>query len=61
MGVEFVFCMVLTESLQQLYELMALESILSFHISIIHFLKTILEHPNPPKVWWKNLNPRKLC
>ncbi|KAG5193248.1 hypothetical protein JEQ12_019609 [Ovis aries] len=37
------------ERLQQLYELMALESILSFHISIIHFLKTILEHPNPPK------------
>ncbi|KAI4549978.1 hypothetical protein MJT46_019127 [Ovis ammon polii x Ovis aries] len=37
------------ERLQQLYELMALESILSFHISIIHFLKTILEHPNSPK------------
>ena len=37
MSVEFVFCRVLTDYLQQAYELMSQGSILSLHISVIHF------------------------
>lgn len=50
---------VLIDNLQQPYKLTSQGSIMSLHITVIHFLKPILKHLHPSKVKWMNLSPRK--
>ena len=51
---------VLTENLQEPCEPTSQGSVLRLHIGINHFLNMVLQHLNLIKLWWKNLNPRKL-
>ena len=51
---------VLTENLQEPCKPTSQGSVLRLHIGVNHFLNMVLQHLNLIKLWWKNLNPRKL-